>query len=85
MLIVDPVITPQLHTLPIHSGQSGKQNCFWMLVEIEGKVRSVAGYAGQPQGVSLDAGVLMDLELVPFLSASLQFLRRIVHISPIHA
>jgi len=55
------VITPERDTLPIHSSQSGKQNGLWMLAEIEGKVNSSAGYAGQSQGVGLDFGVLMDL------------------------
>ena len=32
-----------------------------MPVEIEGKVSSSAGYAGQSQGIGLDIGVLMDL------------------------
>jgi len=43
MLIHDLAITLELDTLPIHSGQSGKQNRFWMSVGIEGKVSSSAG------------------------------------------
>ena len=61
MLILDLAITPERDTLPIHNSQSGEQNGFWMSVEIEGKVSSSAGYAGQSQGVGLDVGVLMDL------------------------
>ena len=61
MLILDLAITPERDTLPMHSSQSGGQNGFWVSVEIEGKVSSSAGYAGQSQGVGLDVGVLMDL------------------------
>ncbi|PWW77832.1 hypothetical protein C7212DRAFT_362443 [Tuber magnatum] len=63
MLIVDLVVTPEQDTLPIRSGQSGDQNSFWISVEIEGKVNSCAGYAGQQHGVGLDVGVLMDLSV----------------------
>ena len=61
MLILDLAITPERDTLPIYSSQSGQQNGFWISVEIEGRVSSSAGYAGQPQGVGMDVGVLMDL------------------------
>ena len=43
MLILDLAITPERDTLPVHGGQSGKQNRFWMSVGIEGKVSSSAG------------------------------------------
>ena len=61
MLILDLAITPERDTLPIYSSQSGQQNEFWISVEIEGRVSSSAGYAGQSQGVGMDVGVLMDL------------------------
>jgi len=61
MLILDLAITPERDTLPIHSSQSREQNGFWISVEIEGKISSGSGYAGQSQGVGLDIGVLMDL------------------------
>jgi len=61
MSILDLTITPERDTLPIDSGQSRKQNRFWMSVGIEGKVSSSAGYAGQPQGVGPDVGAFMDL------------------------
>ncbi|RPA90155.1 hypothetical protein L873DRAFT_1795647 [Choiromyces venosus 120613-1] len=61
-LTVDLVVTPERDTLPIYSGQSAGQNGLWISVEIEGKVSSSgSGYAGQPQGVGMDVGVLMDL------------------------
>ncbi|KAG0633533.1 hypothetical protein HOY80DRAFT_1104625 [Tuber brumale] len=61
MLTVDLAVTPERDTLPMHSGRSRGSNGFWISVEIEGKVSSSAGYAGQPQGVGMDVGVLMDL------------------------
>ena len=47
MLILHPAITPRRDILPIHSSQSGKHNGLWISVEIEEKVNSSAGYAGQ--------------------------------------
>jgi len=47
MLILDLVITAERDIIPIHSGPSGEQSGYWMSVEIEGKVSSGAGYAGQ--------------------------------------
>jgi len=49
MLILDLVITAEWETIPIHSSQSGEQNGVWMSVEIQEKVSSGAGYAGQPE------------------------------------
>ncbi|PUU80241.1 hypothetical protein B9Z19DRAFT_1123859 [Tuber borchii] len=54
MLSLDQVITPEQDTL-IHSSQSGKQNWFWMSVEIKEIVSSSAGHAGQSQGVGLES------------------------------
>ncbi|CAZ83056.1 unnamed protein product [Tuber melanosporum] len=64
MLVVDLAVTPERDTLPTHSGRSGEPNGFWISVEIEGKVSSSAGYSGQPQGVGMDVGVLLDLSSV---------------------
>ena len=55
-----------------------------MLVKIEGKVSSGAGYAAQSKGVGLDTGVLMILSRVQFLSASPQFLTKVFRIPPLH-
>ncbi|CUS14992.1 unnamed protein product [Tuber aestivum] len=63
MLVIDLVVTPERDALPIHRSQSRERNEFWISVEIEGKVNSSAGYSGQPQGVGLDVGVLMDLSM----------------------
>ncbi|PUU83421.1 hypothetical protein B9Z19DRAFT_1142634 [Tuber borchii] len=61
MWILDLAITPEQHTLPTQRGSSEERNGFLMSVEIEGKVSSGVGYAGQSPGISIDTSVLMDL------------------------
>jgi len=55
-----------------------------MSIEIQGKVSSCAGYAGQSQGVGQDDdGLLMDLSSTPCLSIQ-QSLTKVVRIPPVH-
>ena len=49
MLIFDRAISRERDTRPIHNSQSEEQNGLWMSVEIEGKVSSGVGSAGQPR------------------------------------
>jgi len=51
MLSLDLVIIDERDPLPIQSSQSRKQNELWMLVDMDGKVSSSAGHAGESHGV----------------------------------